>query len=560
MANWYVADFETTGKKFYKINGYTKVWLWSISDSDANIVEWGETIEGFMEALEKLGRADVYFHNLKFDGSFILNHLLKNNWTIRDKIKVHENAKGFSTLITDDGLFYQIKMNFGSRKVITLLDSSKLIPLKVEQMAKIFELPIRKLKIDYEDYTITPEVLEYVFNDVKIVAKSLKFFKDMEFNKMTIGSNAYNQFFKENPQYEQLFPKLSREWNEKWRKAYRGGRTQVNPIYANKKLSNVKRYDINSMYPYVMSRMEMPYGRPIKIDKRGEFKFELYEINVMFKLKKGHLPTLLKSGSRFTVASDTYYTETEGIEKIHISNIDLDLLYKHYDIKFIQFVEMWGFKTHTRIFRKFIDKYYHLKNISTGGMKLLYKLIINNLYGKFGSRPYGAKKLVKLEDNTLTFETQEKEEMKEYYLPVAIAITSWAHKLIDDAIEMTGIKNFVYCDTDSVHTLGVLPKEFVDNKEIGKFKLEGVETLSKYVRQKCYIYKDDEGYTITCAGMTQSLKEYLIREYNDDVFDVFKTGLKIDETSPNITDEDFKLRPKQVNGGVILMPVPFSLN
>ena len=165
MANWYVADFETTGKKFYKINGYTKVWLWSISDSNANIVEWGETIESFMEALEKLGRADVYFHNLKFDGSFILNHLLKNNWPIRDKIRVHENAKGFSTLITDDGLFYQIKINFGSRKVITLLDSSKLIPLKVEKMAETAINP--ENQVIYISHGDCIEDAEFLANEVK---------------------------------------------------------------------------------------------------------------------------------------------------------------------------------------------------------------------------------------------------------------------------------------------------------------------------------------------------------------------------------------------------------
>lgn len=560
MCNWYVADFETTGKKYYQDNGHTKVWLWAISDSNSNIVKYGENIESFIETCKELDRAIIYFHNLKFDGSFILNYLLKNNYPIKDKVRVHDKEPGISTLITDDGLFYQIKVNFGSRRTITFLDSSKLIPLSVKQMAKTFELPIGKLEIDYEDYTINQQVLDYVFNDVKIVAKALKFFKDMDFNKMTIGGNAYAQFFKENPQYETIFPKLTREWNEKWRKAYRGGRTQVNPKFANKIMTGVKRYDINSMYPYIMSRFPMPYGHPIPIKKRGEFKFEIYCVDIMFKLKKGHLPTLLKSGSRFVVASDTYYTETDGIERIYISSVDMDLLERHYDIKYIDYVEMVGFKTHTRIFRKFIDKYYDLKNNSTGGMKLLYKLIINNLYGKFGSKPYGSKKKIKLINNILEFECMEREEMKEYYLPVAIAITSYAHLLIDNGIVETGLDHFVYCDTDSIHTTGELPLEWVDNREIGKFKLEGIETLSKYVRQKCYIFKDDNGYTITCAGMTPSLKDYLIREYKDEVFDVFKTGLHIDEKSRNIKTSDLKLRPKQVEGGVLLLPIPFSIS
>ena len=31
---WVVADFETTTEKFYNEHGYTKVWLWAISNSE----------------------------------------------------------------------------------------------------------------------------------------------------------------------------------------------------------------------------------------------------------------------------------------------------------------------------------------------------------------------------------------------------------------------------------------------------------------------------------------------------------------------------------------------
>ena len=37
-SKWYVADFETTNYEFYEQNGYTKVWLYAICDSDANII------------------------------------------------------------------------------------------------------------------------------------------------------------------------------------------------------------------------------------------------------------------------------------------------------------------------------------------------------------------------------------------------------------------------------------------------------------------------------------------------------------------------------------------
>ena len=559
MREWFVADFETTNAVYYEENGYTRVWLYAICNSNSEIVNWGTSIEEFFKWCSKNPQVDIYFHNLKFDGSFILNYLFSNKYVYKPKLTRKDN-RGFTTLIGEEGQYYQIKVNFARNKQVTFYDSLKIIPLKVKDIAKAFKLPISKQIIDYGDYTIDESKLEYVFNDVKIVAMALKFFKDKGFNKMTIGANAYTLFKQETKGFKDLFPALERDWLIEWRGAYRGGRTQVNPRHQYKILYNVNRYDINSMYPYAMSRFPMPYGEPIQLQEPNQYQFELYKIKVDFKLKPNHMPTLLKSGSMYSKQGDTYYIESDSVETIYISNVDLMLLKRHYDIYYLEYVEIWGFRTSKYIFREWIDKYYELKNNSQGGMKLLWKLILNNLYGKYGSKCVGKTKIPKIgEDGALEFELSDEQEMTIYYLPVAIAITSFCHMLIDDAIIETGIENFVYCDTDSVHTLGTLPQEMIDNKIIGKFKHEGVEEQCKYIRQKCYMYKENGQYNITCAGMTESLKAYLIEQYGDDTFNEFKIGLSIDDNSPNITLDDMKLRPLQVPGGTILVPIPFSL-
>ena len=122
-----------------------------------------------------------------------------------------------------------------------------------------------------------------------------------------------------------------------------------------------------------------------------------------------------------------------------------------------------------------------------------------------------------------------------------------------------GYENFIYCDTDSVHTYATLPPDMVDQKELGKFKLEATESVSKYIRQKTYIYKDDEGWSITCAGMPQGVKDYLINTYGEDVVNIFAYGLTIDESTPGISPDQLRLLPKQVKGGTILTPHPFSI-
>lgn len=98
----------------------------------------------------------LYFHNLKFDGEFIMYYLLKNGYKwVKDK-KEKEN-KTFTTIISDMGQFYSIEIYFNIKdkkhiNKVTIYDSLKILNFSVEQIAKDFDLPIRKLKIDYNEY------------------------------------------------------------------------------------------------------------------------------------------------------------------------------------------------------------------------------------------------------------------------------------------------------------------------------------------------------------------------------------------------------------------------
>lgn len=565
-SKWYVADFETTGENYYKEYGCTKVWLYAICDSESNIVNYGSSIDEFFKWMEENTEILIYFHNLKFDSSFILCELNNRGFKWVDKLNKKSN-KGYTTLIGEMGEFYQIQINFARNKRIIIQDSLKLINSKVEKIAVDFGLEIKKGIIDYDDYTIDNERLEYVFNDVKIVAQALAICKENGLTKMTTASSAMNVYKSTNRYFDWWFPDLSDEFLDKYRKAYRGGRSQVNPLYKDKVLVDVKRYDINSMYPSIMFDSELPYGEPIKINKRGEYKFELYDVDIDFKLKKGHLPTLLRKTGLMS-NSDSYYIDSGEIINIQISNIDLDLLYKHYDVKFISFQEMLGFKTCRDLFKVYVDKYYTLKNNSKGAKKAVWKIFLNALYGKFGSNFKGYMKIPRYDKGVLYFEKSEEKTMKKYYLPLAIAVTSYAHKLLDDNIMETGYDKFVYCDTDSIHTLGELPSEMIDNKALGKFKLEAIEKRSKYVRQKCYVVEDDDGFTITCAGMTDGIKNGLVKMHNDgliNIFDEFKTGLVINPDHEMFKiykgDKDIKpkLLPKQVKGGCILFETGFRI-
>ena len=278
--------------------------------------------------------------------------------------------------------------------------------------------------------------------------------------------------------------------------------------------------------------------------------FELYKVSIEFSLKEMHLPSLLKKSGLYA-NEDSYYIESDGIEILWLSNIDFELLKRNYDITFLEYIEVWGFRTSSLMFFDYIDKWYAKKQADKGAPKIVDKLMLNSLYGKFGSNHKGYQKIPVLDEVTwiVRFIKSEEQDKKHYYLPIAIAITSYAHLLLDNAIHETGILNFVYCDTDSVHTLGELPKSWVDNVELGKFKLEGIEEKAKYVRQKCYVHKDNEEITITCAGMTDDMKEHAIEMYGDNIFKVFKEGFIMTG----------KLLPKRVKGGIVLYETTFEI-
>lgn len=221
----YTADFETA----VWLEDETFVWAWAvceIGNPDNIIIE--NNIESFMKFLEKHKNSYFYFHNLKFDGEFIIYYLLKNGFThIKDKKEKAD--KTFSTLISDMGMFYQITIYFTKNKKVTIIDSLKIIPFSVKDIAKSFGLSETKLHIDYEKLrprnpTLTPEEKEYIKNDVVIVAKALNVIFSEGLQKMTQGSNALFDF-KEiltKHKFEHYFPELTYDVDKDIRQSYKG--------------------------------------------------------------------------------------------------------------------------------------------------------------------------------------------------------------------------------------------------------------------------------------------------------------------------------------------------
>ena len=223
----YVADFETATWK----EDETWVWAWASCEINFLKLEYGNSIESFFEWVQSIHNPIIRFHNLKFDGEFILYYLINNGYTwIKDRKE--RKDKTFTTLISDMGQFYEIEVFFkvGNKKVkkVTFMDSLKVIPISVEEIPKAFKLEEQKLTLDYkqvrkENHELTEEEKAYISHDVIIVAKALKIMFEEKLDKMTIGSNALNNFKDKisKDRFKHYFPTLTKEADNDIRKAYK---------------------------------------------------------------------------------------------------------------------------------------------------------------------------------------------------------------------------------------------------------------------------------------------------------------------------------------------------
>ena len=547
----YVADFETTTKK-----EDCRVWAYGTCEVD-NIdnVSIGNNIDDFMEWCKKENKI-VYFHNLKFDSEFIIYWLFKHGFTYSKEPK----EKTFSCVVSAMGQFYIIEVVFrkGNKKLnkVTFYDSLKKLPFSVDKIAKDFHLPINKLKIDYEadrpkGHILTEEEKEYILHDVKIIAMALKIQFEQNLTKITNGSDALSDFKNtiSKKQFEINFPILDLETDKDIRQAYRGGFTYVNPRYQNKDIKDGIVFDVNSLYPSVMYDKPLPYGRPLFFTGKYVYDdiYPLYVQNIIceFKVKKNHIPTIqLKNNLSFM--PNEYITETKEPVNMILTSVDLELFLEHYDVYNIEYVNGWKFKQCTGIFKPYIDKWGKIKKENEGAIRQLAKLMLNSLYGKFGTNPDVTGKIPFLDsDDIVKWKLDEKTYRDPIYIPMGVFITAWArHKTITTA--QLCYDRFIYADTDSLHLVGTeIPKaieHIIDDKELGYWAHESTFTRARFIRQKTYIEEIDGKFNVKCAGMPDSIKEKVN-------WDNFEKGFH----------SYGKLLPKRVKGGIILKDTEFTI-
>lgn len=530
-------------------------------------VELGLDIGSFISRIAQ-HNSQCYFHNLKFDGSFILDWLLKNGYKYVDSQFIKKEGT-FKALISDMGKFYSITVKWRNGNITEFRDSAKKLPMTLAQVAKAFKLEVTKGELDYETFRpvghkLTAEEEDYLRRDVAILAKAMQEVHDSGMTRLTVASDSLAEYKKltGSDKFTRIFPVLSEYMDKEIRRAYRGGFTYCDPRFKGEITRSGLVLDVNSLYPSVMMNQPLPYGEPIWVDGFVEpterRPLTIFSVTFTAKIKPDHIPVIQVKGTSM-FSSVEYLTEIKDPVTLMVTNVDWDLYNDHYDIDVLAYGGGWAFHGVRGLFDDYINKWGAVKAEAVGGKREIAKLHLNSLYGKFASNPNVTSKIPKLVDNQVKLVRGDDEKRPPVYTAAGVFITSFARDLTVRAAQ-ANYATFAYADTDSLHLLqDDVPESIeVHKSKMGAWKLEYRFESAYYIRPKQYLEK---------ATKPECNNDDEDHEHNEHCyFVVHIAGMPISVTD-KMTFKDLepgkvfhgKLQPKTVVGGIVLKPVPFTL-
>ena len=371
-------------------------------------------------------------------------------------------------------------------------------------------------------------------------------------NKYKTSTNKYNA----NDIFKEIFPPLSINTDMLVRPTYFGGLCDNGEIlhkYNRKGEYKVRQQfngcvlDENSMYPDKMRNCYLPFGSGKYISEEDFVNYYSEpNVNISFfgdfiargtiRLKKGKFPTI-----RLHNINNPGFRKSDIFHSNNLNNVDVRIVLNLNNIDYFNFIDSYSinriipkrviiFNNNRGFFDTFIDYFYNIKSISKGAKKSNAKLILNSIYGKFGT-----KKLTELKENVYNEELNIIESKNVYngikseevlsdgiYVPLASIVTGLARNDLKDVAEKVGVKYVNYFDTDSLHfscSRDYVKSKFkkIDDNNLGYWKIENDIKGGVYLGAKRYAeqYLNDE-WDIKCCGIPEADKNFF--KYNIDCF------------------------------------------
>lgn len=568
ISNFMTMDIETVNidgnLQPYLICGYVNGEYISSYASDISVNGQNVMFKNFIKQICDFKDVQyVYAHNLSgFDGIFLLRHLIN-----------YEGANVEPLLFNGRLISIKFKFSVGSgnnKKVrtITFKDSYLLLPIALRKLCVSFDVPQVKghfpfglSDINYvgplPDITYWPnlssneyasilskyegcnwsfkdESIKYCQLDCKCLFDVLVKFNELVFNEFKINIHSSltlpalaMRIYKTGFMPKDTIYQILGDVEEDIRQSYTGGAVDVyiphNSQQSGFGTDNREKlfyYDINSLYPHVMSSLEMPTGKPVAFegdilsvnpDAYGFFYCKITSPDYLphpilqrrIKTKDG-IRTIAGLGSW---EGWIFSKELENAQRMGY-----------------QFEILKGYTFERKIiFKEYVDKMYQLRMEypKSDPMNLIAKLLMNSLYGKFGMKsettqvdvfpyqnsdsiatlyklmelyPEYIKDIIEVDGNYIVLRKnlgnyQYDESLDMYHgldvnIAIASAVTGGARVWMSQ-VKNSPDFNLYYSDTDSIVIDRPLPKYMVSDK-LGFFKLECEISRAVFLAPKVY--------------------------------------------------------------------------
>lgn len=448
----FFADFETTtyNSKQYQEEGHTNVWMWALMDQK-NGIKIGCTLDEFMNFILQDGKNKIiYFHNLSFDGDFIIKWLFRNypknfkqdyQFTTENYEVVNQVPKyNWFSFFKNGNKIYNIdwavrkKIRGKVMKVkIQFRCSYNLMPSSIDSLGKSFKInkmdeeEINNLilkgyikeKNEFYDlggnYVHQDEYLKNVFvsyikRDVMIAKTAFLNYKETVESTKDAFNNKYNKkdvHLQKILTTASLVQKLVKNniWNNKHLHNY---------IKKGLKIHSYEQYELmRKFYSGGFTQFNPLYHNKV-FDKKG-FSIDInssYPWAMTQPLPYGELleevPENTKNYLIYCVVKMSYKIKSKYINFICLKNKtdkkvrysmhgsgefyflleELEFYKKIYDIEITEIKYLYA-RCFTFL-KPFIDEYYHLKSEADANgqaaLKTTYKLLLNSLYGSFAKK------------------------------------------------------------------------------------------------------------------------------------------------------------------------------
>lgn len=254
-------------------------------------------------------------------------------------------------------------------------------------------------------------------------------------------------------------------------------------------------YDVNSLYPYLVSDFKIPYGEPLvcKLNLRRPNHVYFYKVDIAARSKDDCLPLMLSKVYQHNSNIDKYVSRMQ--KGIWLIDKEIDYLIAHYKAK-IKYHVILEFKiVPDNRFKEYLEPELKRKEeLPDGILRWISKQKVNTFVGRIGYK-FGKHNCF----------------MHRYVIGLGrIRLCE-----IGTEIKRRGY-DIRYCDTDSIHT-NMPVEEFskvfnFDNIKIGCFKLENHFRVARYYAFKTYAGEDyDSGEIIVKAAGIEKESEDRIR-------------------------------------------------